>query len=143
MKPVYQSKFGTGQGNCLQAAVASILECGIEDVPDFNMSGIGWFEEMTEWAMKEGHGLAWAHENFWRKHLLINAWCIGIYDVEGTTEKHALVCKAVLDEINTTDRHDSKEWNWLVEVVHDPNVKNPPRTFIKELLFIIPSRRTK
>jgi hypothetical protein len=140
MKPVFQNKFGHEQGNCLQAAVASILERNIDDVPDFNMSGIGWFEEMYEWAIKEGYGLLWADERFWNKHLLLNVFAIGIYEVEGTTDLHAVVCKSVLDEIRTIDRHDQKEWRWRMDVVHDPNPNNPPRTFIKEILFVIPSR---
>ncbi len=34
MKPVYQTKFGP-HGNCMQAAIASILELSLDDVPDF------------------------------------------------------------------------------------------------------------
>jgi len=36
MKPVFQTKFGDGVGNCLNACVASIFEIGINDIIDFN-----------------------------------------------------------------------------------------------------------
>jgi len=41
MKPVYQTRFGGSaapeeeQGNCMQAALASIFEIALEDAPDF------------------------------------------------------------------------------------------------------------
>jgi hypothetical protein len=138
MKPVFQTKFGLGNGNCLQAAVASVLDCELGEVPDFNMSGIGWFEEMTEWAFNEGHGLLWAEAKRWDKHLLLNAWVILIYSVEGYEEHHAVVGKCVLDEIEPTDRHDSKVWHWRADVIHDPNPQKPKRSNVEELLFLLP-----
>lgn len=36
MKPVHQTVFGKSSGNCLQAAVASILELPLDYVPNFN-----------------------------------------------------------------------------------------------------------
>jgi len=35
VKPVYQTIFGPPHGNCLQAAVASILELNLDEVPNF------------------------------------------------------------------------------------------------------------
>ena len=37
MIPVYQTDFGCGRGNCLQACIASILELPLEDVPHFSL----------------------------------------------------------------------------------------------------------
>ncbi len=34
MKPIYQTKFGPTEGNCLAACVASLLEIEIDQVPD-------------------------------------------------------------------------------------------------------------
>lgn len=36
MKPVYQTRFGKPDGNCMEACVASILEVGLGDVPDLS-----------------------------------------------------------------------------------------------------------
>jgi len=36
MKPVDQTKFGFGNGNCQAACIASILEIPIEDIPNFH-----------------------------------------------------------------------------------------------------------
>ncbi len=36
MKPVYQTKFGATEGNCLAACIASLLETDIDDIPDFS-----------------------------------------------------------------------------------------------------------
>jgi hypothetical protein len=55
--PVQQTKFGAGNGNCLLAAVASVLERPLEEIPDFNLSGCGWFEDLYEWCLNEGIGL--------------------------------------------------------------------------------------
>lgn len=47
MKQVYQTHFDenhTGPGNCMQAAVASLLELPLDDVPDFVMRVDPWGE---------------------------------------------------------------------------------------------------
>ena len=35
VKPVFQTKFTNPGGNCFQACVASILEVGLQEIPDF------------------------------------------------------------------------------------------------------------
>lgn len=47
MKPVKQNKFGK-QGNCMQAAIASILELPLEWAPEYGMDE-GWFMKLNEW----------------------------------------------------------------------------------------------
>ena len=49
MKPVDQTRFGLPGGNCFQAVLASLLELGLEDVPDFCNQGSGWQEAMNRW----------------------------------------------------------------------------------------------
>lgn len=55
MIPVFQTKFGDGRksgkgGNCFQAAIASVLEVPIEEVPDFcNLYGSDWYEQFIKW----------------------------------------------------------------------------------------------
>lgn len=52
MRPVDQTKFGSPDGNCFQASVASILELPLEEVPDFD--GDDWYEKFTEWLKPRG-----------------------------------------------------------------------------------------
>lgn len=47
MIPVFQTRYGR-DGNCLQAALASILECPILDVPQ-DLSEFGWEVPLAEW----------------------------------------------------------------------------------------------
>ncbi len=58
MKPVYQTKFGKGNGNCFQAALASILELPLDDVPHF-MVEEGWERHLEEWLAARGLGVVW------------------------------------------------------------------------------------
>jgi len=57
MKPVFQTTFGDGKGNCLSAALASLLEWDIEDVPNFSEYGGRFWPVFWEW-MQE-HNLGW------------------------------------------------------------------------------------
>jgi len=66
MKPVYQTRVGEN-GNCFQAAVASILDLELEQVPDFcNDDPERWFLNLCDWlrqfnltAMMIGAGKKW------------------------------------------------------------------------------------
>jgi hypothetical protein len=56
MKPVDQTRFGNPGGNCFQAALASILELPLEEVPDFcneNWDG-DWASDLNEWLSARG-----------------------------------------------------------------------------------------
>jgi hypothetical protein len=51
MKPVDQTRFGFPGGNCMQAAIASILELPLAEVPDFcnrNWEG-DWESDLNQW----------------------------------------------------------------------------------------------
>lgn len=52
MKPVDQTTFGQGTGNCFSACVASVLELAIADVPYFMGAGDEWFSEFVAWCAK-------------------------------------------------------------------------------------------
>lgn len=54
MIPVHQTLFGDGKGNCVQAALASILEMDLEDVPNVIQSRY-WWEALNQWL--KGFGL--------------------------------------------------------------------------------------
>jgi len=49
MKPVYQTEFGQGKGNCLSAAIASLLEIDINEVPNFASYGDLFWVKCSEW----------------------------------------------------------------------------------------------
>ena len=55
MKPVFQTTFGEGNGNCHQAALASVLEMDLDEVPHFMVMENCW-EEMGAWLSKLGFG---------------------------------------------------------------------------------------
>lgn len=49
MKPVYQTKFGEGEGNCLPACIASIFELPLEVIPHFcKIGGDDWQKELNK-----------------------------------------------------------------------------------------------
>lgn len=67
MIPITQSKLHNpprSNGNCLAAALASILEISLEDVPEFeNMSDGEWYPRLRKWLRLLGyHLLCWEEE---------------------------------------------------------------------------------
>ncbi len=46
MKPVHQTKFGIGEGNCLQACIASLFDIALEDIPVFGNRS-DWYDRFT------------------------------------------------------------------------------------------------
>lgn len=56
MKPITQTIFGEGKGNCFAACVASVLEAPLEDVPNFcaDHAPDEWWGEFTRWLDRFG-----------------------------------------------------------------------------------------
>jgi len=55
MKPVHQNIYGEPNGNCLQAAVASIFEVGLDKVPHFcKPPNDDWQERYDDWLAERG-----------------------------------------------------------------------------------------
>jgi hypothetical protein len=56
MKPVMQTSFGNGKGNCFTACVASLLELRIGEVPDFCLlyGDHEWWLELEKWMAVRG-----------------------------------------------------------------------------------------
>jgi hypothetical protein len=56
MKPIYQTKFGKPDGNCFPAAVASILELRLEDVPNCRHENDpeDWDADFQRWLTVQG-----------------------------------------------------------------------------------------
>jgi hypothetical protein len=54
--PVDQTTFGKPNGNCLQAALASILELPLAEVPHVGPYD-DWWERLSQWALTRGFEL--------------------------------------------------------------------------------------
>ncbi len=57
MKKVYQTIVDPGKGNCMQAAIASLLNLDLEEVPDFKAMGDKWHTEMFNFLRKKGYDM--------------------------------------------------------------------------------------
>lgn len=51
MKPVFQTRFGKPDGNCLAACLASLLEIDIDSVPSFGIGG-DWYDRFTTYMVE-------------------------------------------------------------------------------------------
>lgn len=49
MKPIYQTKFGSTEGNCWAACLATIFEIDLSSIPNFAQYKSRWFEEFDKW----------------------------------------------------------------------------------------------
>lgn len=54
MKKVFQTITDSGHGNCMQAAMASIFDMELEDVPNF-IEFKNWFEPMKQFILERGY----------------------------------------------------------------------------------------
>lgn len=58
MIPVMQTKFGNEEGNCFAAAIASVLEVKLEDLPNLNSAqNKEWFRDL--WNFLVSHGFSY------------------------------------------------------------------------------------
>ena len=60
MTPVFQTKFGKGQGNCFAACLASLLDLSIEEVPNFcheERNNTYWMRKVQKWLLKYDLGI--------------------------------------------------------------------------------------
>ena len=76
MRPVDQTKLHDPpiNGNCMNAAFASILEIGIEDIPHFeDMTETEWFPKLLRWLESIGfHLLQWDQEVYLPSYFIAN-----------------------------------------------------------------------
>lgn len=56
MRLVFQTALNERNGDCLSAAIASILELDIEDVPNFNVLNGDFMARVNEWLRPRGYG---------------------------------------------------------------------------------------
>jgi len=145
MIPVMQTRFGGGQGNCLLAAVASILHRSLESIPDFALSGCGWFEDLYEWCLNEHIGLLCCDPKDFAHSIFLNAHCIGIFKVRGVPdENHAVVMRCARIEVGLPEQKDALTcWKWTADIVHNPNPqKDYELADLVHLIFLIPEEQS-
>lgn len=138
MKPVYQTKFDKHGGNCLLACVASLLHRKLEDIPDFNLSGCGWFGELYEWCINEDLGLVLFNPAQFDRILLANTYCIMIHSVPGIAdENHATIgwCERIGPP--NAESLDREHWEWGVRQLFDPNPNRVPVGELLHLIFLV------
>lgn len=145
MIPVMQTRYGHLKGNCLLACVAAILHRKIEEIPDFAMSGCGWFDDLYEWCMNEGIGLICLNPNDLNSSIVLNSFAIGIWTVINcATENHAVIMRCVREESGLPDAKDAlANWTWIADIEYDPNPMRPERGSLEHLLFLLPQSGCK
>jgi hypothetical protein len=57
MKKVYQTIVNKGYGNCMQAAIASLMNKDLDDVPNFISFNELWYEEMRNYLNTLGYDI--------------------------------------------------------------------------------------
>lgn len=138
MTPQYMTMFGFGNANCLQAAIASLLDKKIEELPNFSDFGKEWHWKTCEWLSEHGYGTIWVAAETVKDLIVSDCLCIAIFDT-GTHEDHAKVgrWRSTYDYL---DEHDKMHWRFNVEEVFDPN---PHPDFecvaLRGLLLIFPA----
>lgn len=144
MKPVEQTEYGKGKGNCFSACVASILEIGIEDVPHFCEENKGtWFVDCAEWLTTKGYGcinIGWEEaSNFFP----INCWLIVCGD-SWYGSKHAVIGKPNIKNYKLLTEEETVKFNYEIELVWDPDQRKPLTALgLKEIEYLIIIFETK
>lgn len=107
MRPVCQAETALGRGDCLRACVASLLELGADEVPNFRLADDQW-GAMQDWLA--GRGLTAIRVRPDGLYPRLNAHCI----VTGDSPRNSTVLHAVVGKIEDDTIH----------VVHDPHPEN-------------------
>lgn len=117
MKPIFQTIIDPLQGNCLQAAVASLMDLPLEAVPHFTAGFGAWRVEMREFL--HGHKLNWLNLPFYDDAL-----------AQTFARNNPQLCCFCLLEVASFHFAETKHCvvgliaEGKLSVVHDPNPKN-------------------
>jgi hypothetical protein len=125
MIPIYQSIVCPERGDCQSAAIASILELPISEVPPFVARAFDeghlhrWFDYQTAWLRERGLALIdvnWNSVSDWR--VLVGVFCVAsVPSQKYPGGWHAVVGTWVRDEESGAHRF---------AVAHDPRPDNAP-----------------
>lgn len=133
MKKVYQTIIDAGHGNCMQAAIASLFDLELEDVPNFKEE-YSWFGTMYKFVKEQGYDVDGTLYN--RSDGLINETILEKYqdrfneikDMEGVNGYfYAAVYSPKYHKL-AEHRKDSVTHAVIIDkdfnIVHDPNPEN-------------------
>lgn len=119
MKKTYMTKFGDGEGNCLTACIASLLERNIEELPNFSSFGKGWHAKTVTILKQYGYDSIYVFADTLKTipnpPIVSECLCIAIFDT-GTHEDHAVIARwsAIYQKTSNT-------WDYSVDEVFDPH----------------------
>lgn len=119
MKKVYQTKFGSPDGNCFAACVASILEIGIDEVPDFKEGNGEWYQKYKQWLRNYAYDFI-AIKGFDSED---KDFCPHVYSIVGGTSPRGL---------------DHAVVYFGMEMVHDPHPDGGGITDIQDWIYFVP-----
>jgi hypothetical protein len=114
MKKVYQTIVAKDTGNCIQAAIASLFEKELDEVPDFKSYGTKWYLEYQRFFKKMGYGIPIEfHANrhslkFMKKILKHDNGVDGFFEATVKSQTFENTFHSVIVDTN-------------LKVVHDPN----------------------
>jgi hypothetical protein len=137
MTPVQQTKNGYNNGNCLQAAIACLLNKQLKDVPDFINEGgprSDWLDRFVRWSLPQGiFPVLCEIGKVKTLNAIIVGYCILVVRYnppafpEDPQAAHALVGRAYW-----------KRGQLYFEEVYDPSPTHNPNPYtIVEVLFLV------
>lgn len=130
MKAQFMTKYGVGNGNCLDACIASLLEVDIDSVPNLSDTDKAWHEKTRDFLQSSGFGCLWVAEPFLKEVIITSSLCIAVMRTD-SEESHAIVgrWRAWKDSEDT--------WRYEVTEEFDPNErKNANCTELAGVLLI-------
>jgi hypothetical protein len=111
------------EGNCLQAAVASVLDLRLDQVPDFAKdANKQWAQDLVAWANSKGYGVC-RFSTGYPTPKLHGVWVVGIGHARRGgvlhDDNHAIVCFATThgDTMELSYEHDPHPSGAFVENV--------------------------
>ena len=114
MRKRYMTKFGLNEGNCLDACVASILECDIEDLPGLSDLGKFWFWKTIEILSLRGYGCIYVPKEILSSVIVSDCICIALFSTD-SPERHAKVGRW------KSYKEEDGNWSYTVEEEFDPH----------------------
>lgn len=96
MTPIFQTNYGKGNGNCLTACVASILDVPISSLPEFCVDG-EWFARLDEFCRENGFFLLYWRHSRDLPIICLNSYLILLLSLQGENDLHAVVGKSSVE----------------------------------------------
>ncbi len=138
MKKVFQTTYGKPHGNCMQAAVASLLNKELKDVPNFIEYGDEWLSEIEIFLKKNGYEFSdeapylYNYNDYDLRNPTDLCFEEGLFD--GTRSISEIIKYKGVDgyfiaSVYSPSLFDFKDWSQHVviidkdcNIIHDPNI---------------------